>query len=148
MSKFVFMCSVLLLTGGCTSLQPQQATSAKDLVTTFFELAFVQRDPVTAAGKYISAEKYIQHNPQGADGRQAFIDGFAAYITSSDYACEIKRVIAEDDLVVVHSHCKENEADRGAALIDIFKVENNLIVEHWDVEQAIPGASANSNTMF
>lgn len=66
----------------------------------------------------------------------------------SDYSCELKRAIAEDDLVVIHSHCKESATDIGAALVDIFRVENGLIVEHWDVEQAIPEKSANNNSMF
>jgi predicted SnoaL-like aldol condensation-catalyzing enzyme len=148
MCKFMFICSILLLTSGCTSLQAKQSPISKEIVTSFFELGFVEREPVKAAEKYISKDKYIQHNPQGRDGRQAFIEGFAAYILSSDYSCEIKRVIAEGDLVSIHNHCKENEAATGAAIVDIFRVENGLIVEHWDVEQAIPEKSANSNTMF
>ncbi|QLA81729.1 hypothetical protein EXV95_14400 [Acidovorax sp. JMULE5] len=62
----------------------------------------------------------------------------------------IKRVIAEGSLVV-HDHCKENPADasdRGSAATDIFRVEKGLIVELWDVEQAVPTRHANRNTMF
>lgn len=60
----------------------------------------------------------------------------------------IKKVIAEGDLVVLHVHSTENDSDRGRAIIDIFRVENGKIVEHWDVIQNIPEKSKNSNTMF
>ena len=123
----------------------------KQIVTAFFDLAFVQRQPVEAARKYISADQYIQHNPGGTDGRAAFIAGFAAYVEKTNFRCEIKRVIAEGDLVVVHNHCKENPADandRGSVVVDIFRVDKGLIVEHWDVEQAVPEKPKNRNTMF
>ena len=51
-------------------------------------------------------------------------------------------------MVVVHSHCKEKPDDRGTAVVDIFRVEKGLIVEHWDVTQAIPESPKNANTMF
>ena len=111
----------------------------------------MQRKPVEAAKKYISADQYIQHNPSGSDGRAAFIGGFAAYVEKTNFRCDIKRVIAEGNLVVVHNHCKENPADandRGSAVMDIFRVEKGLIVEHWDVEQAVPAQAKNRNTMF
>ena len=122
--------------------------NAKELVIKFSQQAFVERDPVTAANKYISEQKYIQHNPHAADGKKAFNQGFAQYILSTNYKCDIKRVIAEGDLVLVHSHCKENAEDLGTAVMDIFKVEDDKIVEHWDVEQKVPENSENENTMF
>jgi predicted SnoaL-like aldol condensation-catalyzing enzyme len=57
-------------------------------------------------------------------------------------------MIAEGDLVVLHVHTKRDEHDRGKAVVDIFRVENGKIVEHWDVIQDVPEKAANSNTMF
>ena len=54
---------------------------------------------------------------------------------------EIKRAIAEGNLVVLHVHSTENDKDRGRAIVDIFRVENGKIVEHWDVIQNIPEQS-------
>lgn len=123
----------------------------KKIVTDFFKMAFVDRKPIKAAEKYISKDMYIQHNPQGKDGREAFIDGFAAYMLSTNYAGEIKMVIAENDLVFVHSHCKTNPLDPkdlGESVMDVFRVKDGKIVEHWDTVQAVPEKSENSNTMF
>ena len=144
--RFVLVCLVTLV-----AIPAAAGQTPKQIVTAFFDLAFVQRQPVEAAGKYISADQYIQHNPGGTDGRAAFIAGFAAYVEKTNFRCEIKRVIAEGDLVVVHNHCKENPADandRGSAVVDIFRVDKGLIVEHWDVEQAVPAQPKNRNTMF
>jgi len=60
-------------------------------------------------------------------------------------------VIAEGDIVVVHSHGftdPSDSKDLGEASVDIFRVENGKIVEHWDVIQPVPEKSNNSNTMF
>jgi predicted SnoaL-like aldol condensation-catalyzing enzyme len=61
---------------------------------------------------------------------------------------EIKRVIAEGDLVAIHNHVTSNPTDRGRAVVDIFRLENGRVVEHWDVVQDVPEKSANTNTMF
>jgi predicted SnoaL-like aldol condensation-catalyzing enzyme len=127
--------------------QAQQA-DPKKIVTEFSTMAFVDRRPIEAANRYISPETYIQHNPNGKDGRESFINGFAKYVETTAYKCEIKRVIAERDLVVVHSHCKEKPESLGSAVVDIFRVELGFIVEHWDVMQAVPESPKNSNTMF
>ena len=61
---------------------------------------------------------------------------------------EIKRVIAEDDVVVAHNLVKLKPEDRGMAGVDIFRLLDGKIVEHWDVRQPVPEKSANDNTMF
>lgn len=61
---------------------------------------------------------------------------------------EVKRIIAEGDLVVLHSHLIMKPGDRGSAVVEMFHLENGRIVEHWDVAQEIPETSANDNTMF
>ena len=58
------------------------------------------------------------------------------------------RVVAEGDLVAVHSHYVNAPGERGQAVVDLFRVRNGKIVEHWDVLQDVPATSANDNTMF
>jgi predicted SnoaL-like aldol condensation-catalyzing enzyme len=83
------------------------------------------------------------------DGPGPFIDfvkGFTAQFP--ELSVELKRVIAEGDLVVTHGLLKTSPDDRGTAAADIFRVENGKVVEHWDVLQPVPGTAANDNTMF
>ena len=139
---FLFCSSLLYAT------EAEQIEKNKTLVVNFYELAFVERKGVEAAELYLS-EDYIQHNPYTATGRQAFIDYVASWAKEKpDAYSEIKRVIAEGDLVVVHVHDRLNKQDRGSAVVDIFRVENDLIVEHWDVIQEIPEKDYNGNSMF
>jgi len=61
---------------------------------------------------------------------------------------EVKRVIAEGDFVVTHSHVQQKPGDLGAAVVHIFCFENGKIVELWDLGQPIPENSPNQYGMF
>ncbi|MGR2660319.1 nuclear transport factor 2 family protein [Chromobacterium haemolyticum] len=125
----------------------QRASSNKQLVVDFYNQFFNQHD-LSAADRYIG-DRYIQHNPSVKDGKQAFVDTFAdRFKQAPERRSTIIRAIAEDDLVVLHVHSVNDTKDRGRALVDIFRVENNKIVEHWDVIQPVPDASASGNSMF
>jgi len=65
-----------------------------------------------------------------------------------DRTFTIHRMISSDDVVAVHYHSQANSEDFGFAVVDIFRVEQCQIVEHWDVVQRVPEESANDNTMF
>lgn len=120
----------------------------KRVVRDFYELAFNQHKPTEAAKKYIG-EKYIQHNPYVPNGAEAFYGYFEGYFTEHPKShVDIKRVLGDGDLVVLHLHSMIDEKDRGVAIVDIFRVEHGKIVEHWDVIQPIPEKAANNNTMF
>jgi predicted SnoaL-like aldol condensation-catalyzing enzyme len=119
----------------------------KKIVVDFYEKGLNQKD-FDAAAKYFGP-RYTQHNPGGVDGPQGFknlVNLLKEKFPNSH--SEIKRVIAEGDLVVLHVHSVRAPGERGRAIVDIFKVENGKIVEHWDVVQDIPEKSANDNTMF
>ena len=83
------------------------------------------------------------------DGPEPFIS-FVKWITTENpkLRFDFKRFVAEGDLVVVHSHLRPSPDARGTAVMDIFRLENGKIVEHWDVLQIVPETSANANTMF
>ncbi|HKU42727.1 MAG TPA: nuclear transport factor 2 family protein, partial [Polyangiales bacterium] len=109
---------------------------------------FKDKKPEEAFARY-GGDKYIQHNPRVPDGKDAVIGYFIPFFKNNPEASwEIKRVIADGDLVVLHVHSRSNASDRGRAIVDIFRVEKGKVVEHWDVIQDIPEKSANTNTMF
>jgi predicted SnoaL-like aldol condensation-catalyzing enzyme len=120
----------------------------KQAVVAYYTLAFNDKQPEEAVSRYVG-DRYIQHNPQAPDGPEAFIAfvrGFAGQ--SPGLNIEIKRVIAEGDLVMTHGLITTSPEDRGMAAADIFRLEDGKIVEHWDVVQPVPETSANDNTMF
>lgn len=140
---------ILCLTLGTASLaHADDLEKNKKVVADFFELAFNQHKPREATQKYMGPH-YIQHNPYAASGAKAFIEFFEAHFKKAPkYHVIVKRVIAEKDLVVVHSHGKNDAADRGRAIVDIMRLENGKIVEHFDVVQDVPEKTVSGNTMF
>jgi predicted SnoaL-like aldol condensation-catalyzing enzyme len=120
----------------------------KQTVIAFITRAFNDKQPADAVAQYVGSE-YIQHDPQSPDGAEAFIqfvNGFAGQFPQ--LRIDIKRVIAEGDLVVAHLLITMAPENRGMAGVDIFRLQNGKIVEHWDVLQPVPEQAANNNTMF
>jgi predicted SnoaL-like aldol condensation-catalyzing enzyme len=119
----------------------------KTTVIAFYDAAINDKD-FDKARQYMG-DYYTQHNPMAADGPEglkAFLEFASANLPA--YKTEFKRVLCDGDFVVVHAHAKANPEDRGSAVMDIFRLENGKVVEHWDVIQAIPEQAANDNGMF
>jgi predicted SnoaL-like aldol condensation-catalyzing enzyme len=126
----------------------QSPSDPKSVVLGFFTTAFIERDPLTAADRYLGTT-YTQHNPGIPDGPEVFRQFIPQWLsTVPELSFDIRRVITEGDLVVLHYHMKNSPDDLGTAIVDIFRVEDGRVVEHWDVLQPVPAEAANSNTMF
>ena len=124
---------------------PQQN---KQTVLAYYDMAFNDRKPAEAAQKY-GGPHYIQHNPQAPDGFEAFVEfveGLAEQFPQM--SLNIKRAVAEGDLIVTHSLLKTSTEDRGTAAADILRLEEGKVVEHWDVLQSLPESAANDHLMF
>jgi predicted SnoaL-like aldol condensation-catalyzing enzyme len=127
---------------------PRSLTAAnKALVTKAFDRLIVDKD-LSALDLYWSAG-YHQHNPGIADGVAGAREGLGAYFRAfPELTVSRKRVVAEGDLVAVHSHYVNAPGERGQSVVDLFRIQGGKIVEHWDVLQDVPATSANDNTMF
>ena len=135
----------------------------KQNVVDYYTRAFNDKDPVGAVARYVGFDKpgqdldhsgephlYIQHNPLAASGAPAFIKFVRDFTTAfPDVHVDIRRVIAECDLVMTHALLTGAEpvyTPLGSKVVDIFRLdESGKIVEHWDVLAAISPTSANGN---
>jgi predicted SnoaL-like aldol condensation-catalyzing enzyme len=118
------------------------------MVTAFYKMVFYDHKVPDAFKTHVGAS-YRQHNPLVPDGIEPSVAFLSKRFETNPQAInEIKRVIADGDLVAVHVHSRLNDADRGRAIVDIFRVESGKIVEHWDVIQPVPENAQNDNTMF
>ena len=116
----------------------KQMEENKKAVAAFYDAVLNQKD-FDAASKYLG-NRYTQHNPGAADGPDG-LKGFIAFLKDKfpNNRSEIKRIFADGDYVIVHVHAVREPGTRGNAIIDIFKLENGKVVEHWDVVQPNSG---------
>ena len=131
-----------------TSRTPQEEEN-KRLVMEFYDAALNKKD-FEAASRYLG-DKYIQHNPTAADGPEG-LRGFVDFLRKDFPQAhnEIKYAYADGDFVILHVHSVRVPGTLGRAIVDIFRLENGKVVEHWDVIQDItdPADARNTNGMF
>ena len=123
----------------------QQLEANKKLVADMYQEVFGDKN-IDALDKYL-VKDYIQHNPNAADGRQALKDLLKVWFKDAPKEkIDIQHIGADGDFVYLHTRRKSG--DKTLSIVDIFKVQNNRITEHWDVIQAVPEKSANDHPMF
>jgi predicted SnoaL-like aldol condensation-catalyzing enzyme len=110
----------------------------KAVVLDFYDRFFNKGD--ASAVDQLLVEHYIQHNPGVPDGR----DAIKPFVAQGPFPADVKRIVAEGNLVVAHVYYPILDS----AAVDIFRLHDGLIVEHWDVVQKMPEQSVNANTMF
>jgi predicted SnoaL-like aldol condensation-catalyzing enzyme len=117
----------------------------KVLVTNMYQELFGDKN-IDAADKYI-VENYIQHNPSAADGRAALKEALKTWFKNAPKEkIDIQRIAADGDLVFIHTRSKMG--DKTFSIIDIFRIEGDMVAEHWDVIQEVPAKAANDHPMF
>jgi predicted SnoaL-like aldol condensation-catalyzing enzyme len=104
----------------------------------FLDLAFNQHQPVKAFELYCGTP-YVQHNTHApADGPASarYLESFVSQFP--ELSIDVKRILVDGEFVATHSLLKLRNADRGAVAMDIFRVREGRIVEHWDAVADIP----------
>ncbi|MCB9616778.1 MAG: nuclear transport factor 2 family protein [Sandaracinus sp.] len=114
------------------------------LVVEALDAVMVRRDP-DAVDRYF-AEPYLQHNPQVPSGLEALRGLVAGIAQSPTFRYERFRVVADGDLVAVHGRYTGWQPEPLIAL-DLFRVEDGRIVEHWDGLQPEAGPNPSGHTM-
>ena len=150
MKKILVAVAVLILLAQSSFASAQdfkKEEANKKVVLEFYEKTFRQKN-FEAASKFLSPH-FIEHNPMVADG----VDGLRKFVEflAENYPLsknEIRHVFADGDYVILHVHAVNTPRERGDVIVDIFKLEDGKIVEHWDVIQPVPDKAFNSNGMF
>lgn len=143
--------AVALLAGIPPALAAERDLKAEEanraLVVAFYDRFFNGHETEAAAA--VVVDDYKQHNPNVPDGKKVFVGYFTEFFKKNpNYRVKIARSATDGDLVYLHVHAQRSPQERGSAVVDIFRVKDGKIVEHWDVIQAIPEKAANENTMF
>ncbi|MBM7619763.1 putative SnoaL-like aldol condensation-catalyzing enzyme [Bacillus tianshenii] len=98
--------------------------------------------------QYIS-DDFTHHNPFFKGDAESIMLAMEENAEQNpDKVFNVKLALEEGDHVAVHSHVKQNAEDLGAAVVHIFRFEGDVVVELWDLGQAVPAESLNKNGMF
>lgn len=124
----------------------------RQVVSQFMDEFYIQKKVRSSFERWVDPG-YIQHNPYAATGREAAIGFLEKFVADNPgQKTTIHRVIADGNMVAVHSHGWNENGDaaakRGFAVVDIFRVQGCKVMEHWDVISPVPETAANTNTMF
>jgi predicted SnoaL-like aldol condensation-catalyzing enzyme len=125
--------------------EAQTMAAHKKLVADLYQELFGDKN-TEAINKYIGDE-YIQHNPNVADGKQALLEATRNWFKNAPKEkIDIQHIGADGDLVFIH--LKSHMGSKTFSVIDIFRIKDNKITEHWDVMQEVPAKAANNHPMF
>lgn len=125
------------------------ADERKRRVEDFLRTAFEQGEPEAAVRRHVGA-KYVQHGAGASPGKEGFV-AFAGAVARDhpDLRIDIRRILADGDLVAVHFWLTGLGDGPGHAVVDIFRLDaDGRIVEHWDVMQAIAPGTADPGRLF
>ncbi|MEG1020669.1 MAG: nuclear transport factor 2 family protein [Myroides sp.] len=123
-----------------------QAETNKHIAITAYQRIFGDLD-VTGVDELMSRD-FIQHNPTLPDGPEG-VKGVIQMLLSQGVPKQkvvFKHVVAEDDIVILHT--RTEMGGKEWRFIDIYRIENGKLAEHWDAMMQMPDQPANNNPMF
>lgn len=129
-------------------VEANKVLSTREVVEGFEKMGIDERKPQEAILTYFSPD-VIDHDPNVKGDRQSIID----YLNKRDWSTgvpkrTIRNIVVEGELAVVHHHIVRKPGEKGIAAVDIFRVKDGKVVEHWDVLQPVPENIVNEHGMF
>jgi predicted SnoaL-like aldol condensation-catalyzing enzyme len=122
------------------------SAETRSVIEPFLELFYSRRAIREAMERYV-VDDYVQHNPGIADGREAAIEALATSLARPDLHLDVQRVLVDGPYAMIHLHAWR-DGERGGSVMDLYRVEDGKIVEHWDVIQQVPEHAANPHPFF
>jgi predicted SnoaL-like aldol condensation-catalyzing enzyme len=126
---------------------PSETERNRAVITDFARTFYGDRDVHLAFEKHV-AQDYIQHNPGIADGRAAAIAALEPMVSRPGSRFEVKRILVDGDMAMIHLHGRSGSEGLGGAVADIYRLRDGKIVEHWDVLQPIADQTENPHPYF
>ena len=112
----------------------------------FVRLYYDEMKVREAFERYVHVD-YMQHNPAVIDGREAAIAHVEGLLALPTVSMDVRRLLVDGDYAVAHLIGRQGPDDPGHALMNIFRMEDGIIVEHWDVAQKVPAETASGRGM-
>ena len=122
-----------------------QTEANKEVVRNLIRDGLMRDGNPSNVPRYISAEKYIQHNPEVADGLEPFLKLASMPNRPLNYE-EIVLLVGQGNFVATLCRANWNDGtmDQDYAQVDLFRLEQGKVVEHWDNVEPVPDHSVNS----
>lgn len=134
--------------GDTTITDVDQTDTNRTFLSTMANDLFVQGDWPNKLRDYFNVDAYVQHSV-GAGTDASFLEFLEGQMGPSPFYTSIKFVYAEGNFGITLSEGPDitgQDPNGTYAYYDLFRIENGLIVEHWDVIQLIPPADEWANT--
>ncbi len=132
-----------------------ETQSSRRVIQDYARLLIAEHDPLRAFAAYFSPT-IIQHDPDigdGGEGDEEFLEGRREahpddYLPLERYETVVHNILADGELVALKSHCFTSRDDPGRVFVDMWRVEDGRLAEHWSAVETIPSGSANPVPMW
>lgn len=116
----------------------------KTLVRNLIQDVLMPGGDASNIDQYISSEQYIQHNKEVPDGLEAFKQLAQAPNRPLNYH-EIVLMVGQGNFVATlcKASWKDEQLAQDYAQVDLFRIENGKVVEHWDNVEPVPEENVN-----
>jgi predicted SnoaL-like aldol condensation-catalyzing enzyme len=134
--RWLYKTVLAAMTIFCTYAQAADFTDMnRATVRAFVDTAYGQKQVRKAYEAYVAPD-LVQHNPNIADGREAAIAELEGLLKNPGAHFDVRHVVVDGDMATVHFRGSLGNG-MSAAVVELFRLKDGRIVEHWDAFQPI-----------